>query len=353
MSKKICLVLAIFFGIELLLWIPSASAAGFEAKQPRCGGDYGITVNNFKGAFCTGMPAGVACSYSCCREGTRSPVPFTNKSGSVDRNICSYEGITALSALELSPADYQTLLNSGFLITPNDCSQYPNYTYSPNEATENKCIPNSYDPPTNCNQYGQSGMMLPGTTCCVEGSSASCLAAVSCITDPVSPCSAVEACDKSKITPRAPGLGNNCFLGYINSCNSPYYNYTQKFGGNGYTCQIDTSKIPGAIKTFASTNFEGDCGQGYVDTAVGCVPIGSLNDTMAFVLKWVFLAAGGIIVALIIKNGFTLLTSSGNPEKLKEVRESVISLVSGILLIIFSLTILKIVGADILGLPGF
>jgi hypothetical protein len=47
------------------------------------------------------------------------------------------------------------------------------------------------------------------------------------------------------------------------------------------------------------------------------------------------------------------MTSAGNPEKLKEVRESFVAIITGVLLIIFSLTILKIVGADVLGLPGF
>lgn len=132
---------------------------------------------------------------------------------------------------------------------------------------------------------------------------------------------------------------NQCVANTVPTCSYPLV-YAEKFG-----CVRDTP--------FKATDIQGSCGEGFVDTAIGCIPTAKFTDTMGFVMRWIFLVAGGIIIALIIKNGYTLLTSAGNPEKLKEVRESVTAIVTGILLIIFSLTILRIVGADILGLPGF
>lgn len=141
----------------------------------------------------------------------------------------------------------------------------------------------------------------------------------------------------------------------------PNPNYKVVTDGKTVWCAPDTTKVKILSGSFKSADIEGDCGAGgdpdaptrFIDTAIGCIPVDSLQNTLGFALKWIFLAAGGIIVVMVIKNGFTLLTSSGNPEKLKEVRESVVAIITGVLLIVFSLTILKVVGADILGLPGF
>lgn len=89
------------------------------------------------------------------------------------------------------------------------------------------------------------------------------------------------------------------------------------------------------------------------DTAVGCVPTGDLKLFIAFVLKWVFFASGGIILLLIISTGYTIITSSGNPEKLQGAQENIVALFSGLALIAFSLVLLQAIGADILNLSAF
>ena len=63
--------------------------------------------------------------------------------------------------------------------------------------------------------------------------------------------------------------------------------------------------------------------------------------------------AGGIAFLLILFGGFQILTSAGNPEKLNEGRELVSSAVAGLLLIIFSVFLLRLIGYDILRIPGF
>ena len=47
------------------------------------------------------------------------------------------------------------------------------------------------------------------------------------------------------------------------------------------------------------------------------------------------------------------MTSQGDPEKLKDAKEGIIAAIAGILLIIFSLSILQLITTDIIGIPGF
>ena len=63
--------------------------------------------------------------------------------------------------------------------------------------------------------------------------------------------------------------------------------------------------------------------------------------------------AGGILLILIIINGYKFMTSQGDPEKIKDAREGIIAAIAGILLIIFALAILRLITVDIIGIPGF
>lgn len=90
-----------------------------------------------------------------------------------------------------------------------------------------------------------------------------------------------------------------------------------------------------------------------VQTAIGCIPTSNLVDTGGFFLRWAFGAVGGVMLIMLIITGYSFMTSSGNPEKLQAVKENLVSILSGLILLGFSLVLLKAVGADILGLPGF
>lgn len=87
-------------------------------------------------------------------------------------------------------------------------------------------------------------------------------------------------------------------------------------------------------------------------TAIGCIP----TDPSLFIetlLRFAIGIAGGIAFLLILFGGFQMMTSAGNPERLNGGKELVSSAVTGLLLIIFSIFLLKVIGVDILGIPGF
>lgn len=62
---------------------------------------------------------------------------------------------------------------------------------------------------------------------------------------------------------------------------------------------------------------------------------------------------GGIAFLLILYSGFMIMSATGNPERLKAGQELLTSAISGLILLIFSVFILKFIGIDILGLCKF
>jgi hypothetical protein len=93
-----------------------------------------------------------------------------------------------------------------------------------------------------------------------------------------------------------------------------------------------------------------------IETAIGCIPVLGANGTtdfLTFILRWAVGIGGGIAFLLILYSGFMIMTSSGNPERLKAGQELLTSAISGLILLIFSVFILKFIGVDILGLGSF
>ena len=87
-------------------------------------------------------------------------------------------------------------------------------------------------------------------------------------------------------------------------------------------------------------------------TAIGCIKT-DISGFFSTLLTFGISIAGGIAFLLILLGGFQILTSAGNPEQLNAGKELVGSAITGLLLIIFSVFFLKIIGVDILGLPGW
>lgn len=89
-----------------------------------------------------------------------------------------------------------------------------------------------------------------------------------------------------------------------------------------------------------------------VFTAIGCIPT-QPTKLIERLLKFATGAGGGIALLLFVYGAFQIITSSGNPEGVKKGSEQMTAAVIGLLFIIFSVMLLKIIGVDILQIPGF
>ncbi len=87
-------------------------------------------------------------------------------------------------------------------------------------------------------------------------------------------------------------------------------------------------------------------------TALGCIDTDP-SKFIAWLLKNIIGIAGGIAFLLILYGGFQVLTSGGDPEKLNNGKDIIVSAIAGVLMIVFSVLLLQIIGLDILRIPGF
>src|SRR3989339_2018392 len=90
-----------------------------------------------------------------------------------------------------------------------------------------------------------------------------------------------------------------------------------------------------------------------INTAIGCIPVENTNEFMGWILGWAIGVGGGIAFLLIIYASFMVMTSQVNPEKLKAGQELLTSAISGLIMLIFSVFILRFIGIDILKLDKF
>jgi hypothetical protein len=91
---------------------------------------------------------------------------------------------------------------------------------------------------------------------------------------------------------------------------------------------------------------------GGVWTALGCLHW----DPQTFVTDFLKLAlgvAGGIALLLMVYGSFLISVSAGDPKKSEEGKEIITGTIAGLLFIIFSVFLLKLIGVNILNIPGF
>lgn len=85
-------------------------------------------------------------------------------------------------------------------------------------------------------------------------------------------------------------------------------------------------------------------------TALGCIPSGSPSDLMGWIFPFLLGIAGGIAIILMIIGGLQVATSAGNPERVESGKNMITSALTGLLLIIFSIFILRVIGVNLLGI---
>ena len=76
----------------------------------------------------------------------------------------------------------------------------------------------------------------------------------------------------------------------------------------------------------------------------------------AFVLRIfaiLLASSGAIALLLIMRAGYRIMTSRGNPEGIKEGREQITAAIVGLLFLIFSIVLLQVIAGDLLKIPGF
>lgn len=92
----------------------------------------------------------------------------------------------------------------------------------------------------------------------------------------------------------------------------------------------------------------GDVG---VSTSLGCIPV-EADKFVAWLLPFVFGIAGGISFLLMVYGFFLMTTSSGDPKAIQGAQETITSAITGLLICIFALFILRLIAVDILKIPG-
>lgn len=95
------------------------------------------------------------------------------------------------------------------------------------------------------------------------------------------------------------------------------------------------------------------CSKEGVWTAIGCVDFKLDTFLKNTLFGWGIGLAGIIALLCIIWSAINMQISQGNSEKLKKAQENLTSCILGLILIIFSVLILRVIGVDILKIPGF
>lgn len=113
------------------------------------------------------------------------------------------------------------------------------------------------------------------------------------------------------------------------------------------TLFVLSTKLAMAADAFAGC----PSGSYQVNTALGCIPV-DMGQFITWLLPFLFGIAGGISFLLMVY-GFILITmSKGDPKAVQGAKETITSAITGLLLSIFSIFILRLIVSGILKLPG-
>lgn len=156
-------------------------------------------------------------------------------------------------------------------------------------------------------------------------------------------------------------------VGRGGSLDCPTGSFGCSTSGGGYYCCTDSVNEclggpdgtipppgdPGDTTPIAAAPIHDGCGQDAINTAVGCIPTSNPQAFVSWFLAWGIGLSGGLAFLFIALGGIRIMTSGGNPQSLQEGKEMLTAAVSGLIMIIFSVLILKLIGVEILKIPGF
>lgn len=111
--------------------------------------------------------------------------------------------------------------------------------------------------------------------------------------------------------------------------------------------------FPRPVMAAASDTFLKDACPGNVcDTAIGKIDITSDATAIGDIIGLIVGIGGAIAFVLMIYGMYILTTSAGIPDKVNAGKEIISSAVFGLLFIILSLIVFRIIGINILAIPG-
>jgi hypothetical protein len=94
------------------------------------------------------------------------------------------------------------------------------------------------------------------------------------------------------------------------------------------------------------------CGPESLSTALGCLPY-TKDAFVSTILSFIVGIAGAIALVVMLIATVQFMTASGDAKKLQSAKELFMSALVGLLFLIFSVSLLRIVAGDIIKLPGF
>jgi len=94
------------------------------------------------------------------------------------------------------------------------------------------------------------------------------------------------------------------------------------------------------------------CGPESLSTALGCLPY-TRDAFVSTILSFIVGIAGAIALVVMLIATVQFMTASGDAKKLQSAKELFMSALVGLLFLIFSVSLLRIVAGDIIKLPGF
>lgn len=246
-------------------------------------------------------------------------------------------------------------------------------------STSNSCIVNNPLPtPTGCtpsNVCGANGECLPTEYC---DSTGQCV-----VPDPSDPSQPFCECDPNV------GLPGDCGSG-----NCPLTHYCWDWGGTSWVCIEDPDNCQPCMDNSGECGANGQCNliqkciggwcqnfpidcvggglpqiqypmwcdedgnptvddqTGLLYTAIGCVNSENIEVFVGFMLPILLGVGGGISLLLIAIAAIMIKTSAGDPKRLQAGKELAFAAVAGLILLILSIFLIRVMGLDIFGIPG-
>lgn len=249
------------------------------------------------------------------------------------------------------PTINQTLISSSTPVTQvyicttgNQCTTAVDPATVPSGTT-------SYTDQSTC----QASCILPGSKWNVRGTPPN----QDCIPDPNGPYDSKLACQQANNIGVGTTIAGFDYIQTTNECR-PNSNASCTPNNSNNTClsldrcnAIVSANYDCTKNNNCATSAGQTCNGGSgISTALGCIPT-EPSALIGALINFSIGIAGGIALLLMAFGAIGMITSAGNEEAKKAAQQRFTGAIQGLLFVIFATLLLKIIGVDILKLPGF